>query len=391
MQSWLLFLLLTANFLAPGLQKHQETINFGEPKVEIEFGKQVIFQIHLDSAENVTEVFLSIRPQGESVRVKPAALDEEGNIIVQYDTRTAPLHPFSQVEYWFSAVTTNGQKVESQHFDFEYVDNRFVWKTLKDEQFEVHWYSGGLDFGQAALNTAEAGLKAAQIYLEANPRAPIRIFIYETSANLQSSLQFNQQSWVAGHASPDTRTILLSIAPGVEQQLEFERQIPHELMHLIQFEVYGEDYKRIPTWLIEGSASLAELYPNPDYQWVLERAAREQNLLPINSICIGFPREASGAFLSYAQSASFVRFLHQKYGRDGLQTLMKVYSNGIGCEEGVIAAYGSSLGQLENTWQEEVLHMRPGLLALRNLFPYLSLSALLLLIPLTIGLVALKK
>lgn len=391
MQSWLLLLLFTVNFLAPGFQNHQETINFGEPEIEIEFGKQITFKIHLDPAGEITEVFLSIQPQGESARVKPAALDEEGNVLIQYDTRADPFHPFSQIEYWFSAVTTGGQKYESLHFNFEYVDNRFVWKSLEDEPFEVHWYSGGLDFGQAALNTAKAGLEAAQTYLDVSPPAPIRIFIYETSADLQSSMQFNQQSWIAGHASTDTRSILLSIAPGAEQQLEFERQIPHELMHLLQFEAYGEDYNRIPAWLVEGSASLAELYPNPDYQWVLERAAREQNLLPINSICISFPREASGAFLSYAQSASFVRFLHQKFGRSGLQTLMKLYSDGIGCEEGAIAAFGSSLGQLENAWQEEVLGMRPGLLALRNLSPYLSLSALLLLIPLTIGLLALKK
>lgn len=391
MQSWLLLFLLTANFLVPGLRNHQETISFGTPKVEIEFGKQVIFEIHANPADDISEVFLSIQPQGESVRVKQASFDKEGNVFIQYDTRTDPFHPFSQIEYWFSAVTTDSQKYESPHYNFEYADNRFSWKSLKDDLFEVYWYAGGLDFGQAALNTAKAGLQTAQTYLDVTPSAPIRIFIYETSTDLQSSLQFTQQSWIAGHANVDTRSILLSIAPGVEQQLEFERQIPHELMHLLQFEVYGEGYSRIPVWLIEGSASLAELYPNPDYQWVLERAAREQNLLPINSICISFPREASGAFLSYAQSTSFVRFLHQKFGRSGLQTLMTLYSDGIGCEEGVIAAFGSSLGQLENAWQEEVLGMRPGLLALRNLFPYLSLSALLLLIPLAIGLFALKK
>ncbi|MCC6146083.1 MAG: hypothetical protein IT308_00795 [Anaerolineaceae bacterium] len=392
MRFWLAILILTGSLISVGFSAiPQEAIVFNDPIVKIEFGEQINFEIRLESFEQAAEVFLSVQPQGESARVKPATITEDGKVIAQYNTRSDPFHPFAQIEYWYSVIAHDGQKFDSPHFYFEYTDNRFVWKSLENTQFEIHWYAGDLTFGQAALNTAEAGLRSAQTYLDASPPMPVRIFIYASPIDLQSGLQIPVQSWVTGHASTGTHIILISIAPGAEQQLEFERQIPHEIMHLLQFEFLGEDYRRIPVWLAEGSASLAELYPNPDYQWALERSAREQTLLPFHSLCTSFPREASGAFLSYAQSASFVRFLHQKFGRSGIQTLMRVYGDGIGCEEGTIAAFGISLGQIENNWQQEVLGMRPGLLAFRNLSPYLSLSALLMLIPLIIGLLALRK
>lgn len=392
MRPWLIYLILIGNFFLPyGGIKTQEPVVFLDPQVAIDFGKKIIFEVTIAPVTEVSEVYLSLRPQGRNTRVQSAIRGENGKITAQFDARLDPLHPFTSVEYWYSVVTQTGQKVESDHYSFEYNDNRFPWKTLGNDQFVIYWYSGNLAFGQAALNAAGDGLKAAQNYLEAKPLFPVNIYIYETSADLQSSLQTGQQSWIAGHASPDTSLILISIAPGEEQQLEFERQIPHEIMHLLQFQIFHEDYNRIPIWLIEGSASQAELYPNPDYQWALEKAASQETLIPINSICTSFPREASGAFLAYAESASFVNYLYDKYGRSSMLTLFNVYSDGLGCEEGTMAAFGRSLSQLENLWQEEALGMHPGLLALRNLSPYLSLSIVLLIIPLAVGFLALKK
>ena len=98
-----------------------------------------------------------------------------------------------------------------------------------------------------------------------------------------------------------------------------ERQIPHEIMHILEYQITGTSYNQIPVWLLEGLASSAELYPNPDYQQVLEKAVDEDSLLPMSVLCQDFPRDLSGALLAYAQSNSFVRFLNQNFGtRDTL-------------------------------------------------------------------------
>jgi hypothetical protein len=221
-------------------------------------------------------------------------------------------------------------------------------------------------------------VQQAQTLLKADPPAPVRLYAYTSASDLQTALQMTSQPWVSGHASPELGIILVSIPAGPEKTLELERQIPHEIMHLIQYQVMGSSYTQQPVWLVEGMASLAELYPNPEYSRVLDTTAKNQQLLPFSSLCTSFPREANGAFQAYAQSESFVRFIQRKYGLSGLRNLMAQYQNGMGCEEGVSAALGVSLNQLEYRWQQEALGVNVSGLVLSNLSPYLILGFLLL-------------
>jgi hypothetical protein len=220
-------------------------------------------------------------------------------------------------------------------------------------------------------------LQHAQNILNAAPPAPLKIYVYSSSRDLQSALLLNNQPWIAGHATPDLGQVMISIPSGPEQKLELERQVSHEIMHILQYQQVGQDFRQQPVWLLEGMASIAELYPNPEYQYVLTTSANNHELLPFNTLCASFPRESSGAYLAYAQSESFVRFLYQTYGSSGLVTLMEQYQDGLGCEEGLSAAFGLGLGQMEYRWKQEMLGMNAAGLALRNLSPYLVLMGLL--------------
>jgi hypothetical protein len=101
----------------------------------------------------------------------------------------------------------------------------------------------------------------------------------------------------------------------------------------------------------------------------------------MNSLCASFPREASGAFLAYAQSASFVRYLHDTYGSSGIQKLLKAYGDGIACEEGTNEAFNIPLNQLDVQWKREALKMDMSVFALQNLFPYILIALVILLSP----------
>ena len=80
---------------------------------------------------------------------------------------------------------------------------------------------------------------------------------------------------------------------------------------------------KLPTWLIEGLASINEIYPNPYYHTILSQAVDRDGLLSFSDICQNFPVDASGAYLAYAQAASFTRYLFDQYGAEGLETLIE--------------------------------------------------------------------
>jgi hypothetical protein len=198
---------------------------------------------------------------------------------------------------------------------------------------------------------------------------------------MRAALQTLSGNWVGAHTDPDLDVMVVSLPAGPEQRLEMERQIPHELMHLLLFQWLGPGYANLPTWLDEGLASIAELYPNPDYLVLLDNAVDKDELLPMASLCDTFPRDASSAFLAYAQATSFTRFLQQQYGSAGLGKLAEAYADGMTCERGVQVALGSTLKQLELRWRREAFGNAATLRALANLSPWLVVLILVLIVP----------
>ncbi|HVP20387.1 MAG TPA: peptidase MA family metallohydrolase [Anaerolineaceae bacterium] len=385
MRSWLVLMVLLANLgIFQPQPAVQNALSFSNLSSDFRFGKDVTFYAKISPVEKIKDVFLFVQPGSDLTRTEKVSFDSSGEIVYRYDLGSKPLRPFVTINYWFRAVDANGQQAQSNKQSFNYEDNRFTWQKLDEGIFQVRWITGDLSFGQSILNSAQQGLASNASLLNTTVPNPLKIYVYPNSSDLQDALSLSQGSWVAGYTSPDLGVILVSIAPGPDQQVELERQIPHELMHIkiYQLAQNKDVYQNLPAWLNEGLASLAELTPNPDYQSALTQSVKSNSLLSFTTICQAFPSDASGAFLAYAESVSFVSFIHQKYGSPAFQKLISSYKTGLGCSEGVNAALGISLEQLEVRWRQEDLGMDTGALAVENLAPYLISGLLLLTLPL---------
>lgn len=247
---------------------------------------------------------------------------------------------------------------------------------------KVHWYEGDADFGQKALETAQAGLASIVRFIPSDLEQPIEIFIYDSSEALQSALVPSQENWIAGHADPALGIVRVLIEPGPQQGITLEQRIPHELMHVMLYRHVGPGYKNLPGWLREGMATMAEMYPNADYDRVLEEAVTNNVLIPLKDLCVSFPEDMPQAFLAYAESRSFTGFLSKTYGSSGLQNLAAAYADGMDCERGTERVFGVSLSNLEQKWRSSLRGENPLLPAFQNISPYLVLLCLVLIIPL---------
>jgi hypothetical protein len=354
------------------------------------FGDKISFQAQITHPEQIKDVFLFLEPSGEQPRTEKIIPAANGQVNYEYDLSQKPVRSFVTITYWLQVVSTGGESITSPKQTLNYEDNRFTWQSLDTGNLQIRWITGDRAFGQAILNAAQRALHSAESLLPAALPNPTRIYVYPTATDLQGAM-LDQLSWVAGHAIVDLGTITISVTPGPEQDYDLDRQIPHELMHVLTYQAAGAGYQRLPEWFTEGLASLAEINPNPDYQSALTQAVDTRTLIPIASLCNAFPQDASGAFLAYAQSASFVRYIYQKNGTTGFQKLISNYQNGLGCEEGVNAALGISLEQFDHRWQQEVLGVDTASLAFQNLAPYLISGLLLMALPLSFGLLMHKK
>jgi hypothetical protein len=375
---WLAAFIVIQNLLGIGHAEASD-ISVTDTQVSYEFGKQITFFAELEANLNIEEAYLFIQSEGQATRLEKIAIDNNNRINYRCDVESFPLRSFAPTAYWFQFELQDGSVFESEKYYFDYVDNRFDWKQLGNDRFEIYWYAGDLAFGQQILDVAESSLAAAGSLVRSQAPMPIQIYVYLNSKDLQSGLQLSNQEWVAGHACIDLATILISVSPGPEQQLELERQLPHEITHILQFQIMQDNYRQLPVWFAEGMASITEFYPNSDYQRVLGEAVSTDMLMPITSLCETFPHDASRAFLAYAEATSFTDFLHKRYGTSKLNELMLNYHDGLGCDEAILSTFNQSIDQLERDWKQDSLGIEKEAMLFKNLAPYIIiLSGLLI-------------
>ncbi len=376
-----LLLLLLATVLTTPVSA-QASLAITDVAVEFRFNEDIQFSARIQASAPIQEAVVLFRAEGEeNTRVFPMLVDANGSALYRHAVQPGTLQPFSRIEYWFRVRAEGGEPVTSERYSFVYSDNRFFWETTSHAIAQVHWYGAEAAFGQRALDTTLNAIQRFNALIPVSLDSRLNVYVYSSATDLQSALGADTPAWLAGHASPTTGVVMVSITPGPEQFQEMERQIPHELGHVLLYNRVGPAYQRLPAWLREGIASQVELNPNPDYERILTFASQNESLLPMESLCGDFPRDVSGAFLAYAQSASFTGYIHELYGASGLFSLVSAYADGLSCEQGVVRAFGLPLSQLEANWRMNSLRENVLGEALGRLSPYLLLLGLILVIP----------
>ena len=381
-KSVFVFLLALISLGFTSLPQDQSSFAATNVNISYNFGQQITFLARLTSSIPIQQAFITFREvDEENSQVALLTLNADGSTAYQYDASQHLIPPFATIEFSYQGTLTNNQTVTTGPFYFRYDDNRFAWKELSAESVTVHWYNGDNVFGQAALDAARVGLQNISQTFPVSLNPPVDVYIYSTFDDLVSSLTLGGRQWEAGHADPSIGVGMLAVAPSDTQSVDLQQLVPHELTHIMLYRSLGDGFNRLPTWLEEGIASMEELYPNPDYANALEVASKNNSLLSFKDLCASFPADSGRAYLAFAESQSFVRFLRAMYGNTGIVALTKAYADGLDCDLGATRAVGVPLNQLDTRWRETVLGQNVAGVAAQNLLPYLIILGLTLIVP----------
>lgn len=362
------------------------------PEVIYEFGKSLIFSGVAIEPELIQESYLFIDIPGEKTLFSsPIYVQTNQSYTFEYPLKKQPLRAYSTITFWVEITMFDGARLTSKQSSLFYEDNRYSWIQRESPPFITYYYQGDLSFGQKILDIASSGLIHIQKLLPLSQPSMVRIYTYASAQELRETLQVAGQTWIGAHADPDLGIIMLSLPQGPSQQLEMERQIPHELMHILLYQEMDGMYENLPTWLVEGLASNAELYSNPDYMILLDSASKQNKLIPIKSLCEGFPKEASSAFLAYAISESITRFLLNTYGSSQMMLLLDAYRDGLQCDRGLEVVFNKNITQIEHDWRENELGEIIWQSTLGNITPWLLLFIIICCVPLSLFIINYKN
>ena len=348
--------------------------------VAYQFGEQFTIEGLVDPAADLESVDIQIAFPGDprilSVPIRPGP---DGFFRFTHLVSDRFVRAFSNVGYEFVLTETGGRVDTLGPFSFFYTDNRFEWQALGSGSVNVHWYAGDAAYARRILDAAVDGLDRSQAILENDALPTVEIYAYASLADYQFARGQLGQLWSGGHTDPSTGIVLVSLPPGPEVQIEIERKIPHEVAHVNLFQATGAGFWNLPVWLNEGFASILETTPNPDYEFLVSTRVESGESIPLADLCAGFPRDASGALLAYAESASVTRFIEETYGPAGLRFLVDSYAAGASCEQGpLVDPLGLDLTGLDSAWRDQVPREAGGGQALQG--PDLSALAPMLVI-----------
>lgn len=377
---WMVLLSLISHFILLGVSSQQGSL-IADAKVNYTFQQELTIQATFSSSVPAVKAQLNLQPQNGEIRQIEISTPVTDDLKIKIDLQKLPLPTFSRIYYWFVILFPDNTSYTSPSYWFDYIDNRFLWNSNSSKWFNLYWTDHDTNFGLHIQSLALDGLKNATGVLPVSPDLPVSIFVYPDAASLQDAISETTGADITGNAIPDTNAILVSSSDDLTNTTNLERQVPHELMHLLEYHLTGANYASAPAWLLEGLATNAENYKDPDQARALKLAFQQNSLIPLDQLCNAFPHESIQSTLAYAESASFTQFLTEKFGTDKMISLLQNAGNGLSCQQLILNTLGENLTDLESSWHQEVQNQRADSNGWLSYWP-IPFVAVVLLIPL---------
>ena len=175
------------------------------------------------------------------------------------------------------------------------------------------------------------------------------IFLMKDSNMFQKATGSNL---IAAFAVPRKNLIVIDYPRMKIYPFTLGSTLKHELCHLLLHHHIKADL--LPKWLDEGVAQwvsdgMAEVMIDRKHS-VLNEAILSGRHLPLRLLSDSFPEEKTFLLLAYEESKSFVEYIRDNYGDQGIQKILKNLKNGDSINEAIHQTLTISFEELEQKW-----------------------------------------
>lgn len=321
----IMLLALALGLLAVRAQPVDAFSGFGSISADASYGKQITFNTTLESgAPDRLEILLRFGDD-ETTFVAPVT-PEGSSATYTWDAGTAYVTPNTLITYRWRATIGDDVKLSDER-TLLYSDDRpgLNWQSATLGDAVVHWY-GNVE-GQARHfgdRTADA-VRSAEELLGHKLAAPLDIFVYQTNDAFFGALGPGAREWTGAATFPEIRTVFMNLQNNSGDYLD--TVVTHEVTHVVFHDATENPYHEPARWLNEGIATWSERQ-NASQERATVRADASDGLFAFDAITEQFPIGDRGALLSYAQGATMVDLIIQRFGEAAIAKIAAAYRGG---------------------------------------------------------------
>ena len=316
---------------------------FGALSADSTYGSQMRFTVELPGGPPDKLELLLTFEGSDATLVAPVTA---GASSAQYVWNAAdrPITPNTKIVYRWRA-STGGVVTLSAEKTLLYDDDRpgLNWQSARIGDATVHWYGGAeaqaRHFGTITANAAAAAEKMLGHALV----GPVDIFVYDTHDDFFGALGPGAREWTGAATFPQLRTIFMWLQGGSSSYLE--TTMTHEVTHVVFRDATGNPYHEPAKWFNEGLAVWSEQQSAASESGTVQSAV-SGGLLAFDGIAESFPIGDQAARLSYAEGATMVQMIIDKYGRKAIAEIAAAYGAGAGDAEALKAGTRITAQQL---------------------------------------------
>lgn len=317
-----------------------------------EMPRRALFTVEAtSSAGNLTEARVFFQPVGSSARVsEPVTFDPAPTIQLEHEwqMQTNGIPPGTEVESFWRLTDSAGNSFETPKQRTIFLDPRFTWQTVEDDELAISWYDGGADWGEEMFETGKEALGELENSLGTEVTRQVRLVAYGTNTDFRGTFP-PQQDWIGGQAFTNLGVTVQIIGDG--EQGWMRTVLFHELSHLVFAQAMEGALVNAPSWLEEGLA----MYNEPDSRGSAEQvreAAKDDELLAFSQVQGNFGADGRTVGLAYAQSEMMVTYLIEDCGEDGFRAMVQNLVADMTMDDALEAACGYDSRTLYNNWRQ---------------------------------------
>ena len=354
-----------------------------EPKVSATtewtyaFSQQLTFGAFLESDEPIEDVVLFYGVVGEPIvrRIYPALTPGTSASVAHTELlEPGQFAPGTLLRAWWEVVLASGATVVTPEEQLLYIDEAIQWQELVSDRVTLYWHGRSQSQAEELLEAAEEVIDRLAAEMGVPSPDAVQIWVYNNERDMARATSTRSESYDArvttlGMAMDGGTLLLLGSHRDVRQTLA------HELCHVVVGLATDNPYIEIPRWLDEGLAMNAEGELPRDNQRALQSAIAGDVFLTLRSMT-SYTGDAQLVNLYYAQAHSVVAYMLDAYGREAMQELLRVFSEGQRQDAALERVLGYGLEELESRWRISLgLEPLPPLSSTRHEEPLLISAA----------------